>query len=85
MTNHPNRSKTPREGRNPSPDEVREARAKAGLTQPEACKLIHVTLSSWKKYEAGDRRMPASAWELFNIKIDDRRRNQSEPISGQTE
>ena len=68
MTNHPNRSKSLREGSNPLPVEIIAARAQAGLTQVEACKLIHVTLSSWKKYESGERRMPAASWELFNIK-----------------
>lgn len=68
MVSHPNRSKTPREGRNPLPVEIIAARAEAGLTQEQASKLIYVTLSSWRKYESGDRRMPASAWELFRIK-----------------
>lgn len=73
MTSHPNRSKkTPREGRNPSPDEIAQTRARAGLTQQAAAKLVYKSVIAWKKWEAGDRRMPPDTWELFNIKIADK-------------
>jgi len=31
--------------------------------------LVHVALRTWQQWEAGDRRMPPAAWELFCIKI----------------
>lgn len=70
MTNHPNRSKkSPSPARNPTKEEVKAARASAGLTQPEAAKLVHRTTSAWARWEGGDRKMPADTWELFQIKI----------------
>lgn len=75
MTNHPNRGRNPPAlGRNPSPQEIVNARNLAMLTQPQAAKLIYKTLSVWKKWETRDinspehRRMPADTWELFLIK-----------------
>lgn len=70
MVSHPNRSKkNPKPGRNPSKEEIKEARDKALLTQEAAAKLVYKSLIAWKKWEAGDRRMPADTWELFLIKV----------------
>ena len=52
----------------PSKEEVLAARKHAGMTQTEAAKLIHATLSGWKKWESGDRKMHPAFWELFLIK-----------------
>ena len=72
MTAHPNRSKkSPSPARNPTKEEVKAARASAGLTQPEAAKLVHRTTSAWARWEGGERNMPADTWELFNIKLKD--------------
>lgn len=71
MTNHPNRSKkAPLRGRNPTKEEVVAARAKALLTQAAAAKTVYKSTIAWKKWEAGERRMPPDTWELFLIKTD---------------
>ncbi len=66
MTSHPNRGK----GRkappaNPTPDEIITARKDAGLTQTEAGRKIWGSLTSWQKYESGDRRMHPAIWWAF--------------------
>lgn len=72
MANHPNRSKQqPR--KNPTPDQVRDARQRAGLTQEAAAALVHTTLRTWQQWEAeagtpGHRSMHPAFWELFTIK-----------------
>ena len=69
MPNHPNRSKGAKApSANPSKEEVRAARAAAGLTQTAAATLVHATCRSWQHWEAGDRRMHPGVWELFRIK-----------------
>lgn len=68
MTNHPNRSKKS-PARNPTPDEIRAARERAGLTQTEAARLIHCGLRSWQQWELGERRMHPAMWELFKLKM----------------
>ena len=69
MPNHPNRGRGNPAARNPSPDEIRAARIKAGLTQREAALLIHGTLRAWEGWEQGERPMHAGLWELFRLKI----------------
>jgi len=54
---------------NPIPAEIRQAREKAGLTQPAAADLLHVTPRAWKMWEAGDRKMHPAFWELLTIKL----------------
>lgn len=53
---------------NPSPQEIREARVKAGLTQAKAGEIIGATRRAWQEWEGGRRNMPAAKWELFNLK-----------------
>jgi DNA-binding transcriptional regulator YiaG len=66
MTNHPNRGKNPNTpGRTPRPHEVKEARIARGLTQQAAARLVHCSLNSWQKWEAGERRCHPAMWELF--------------------
>lgn len=73
MVSHPNRSKkNPKRGRNPTPEEIVNARKKLGITQATAGKLVYKTESGWKKWELGLRRMPPDTWELFLIKTDTR-------------
>jgi len=52
----------------PTPQEIKQARVNAGLTQSAAAALIHQTTRAWQQYEAGDREISLSAWELFLIK-----------------
>ncbi|MEA3036816.1 MAG: hypothetical protein QOH04_2593 [Sphingomonadales bacterium] len=69
MTNHPNRSRAaPSAARNPSPTEIRAARAAAGLTQTAAAELVHATLRNWQQWEGAERKMHPGLWELFRIK-----------------
>jgi putative transcriptional regulator len=53
----------------PTPDEIRTARERAGLTQTEAGLLVHSPLRSWQHWELGERRMHPAFWELFRIKV----------------
>ena len=70
--NHPNRGpKGP--ASNPTPSDVVAARKEAGLTQTEAACLIYATRRAWQEWEAGNRRMHPGLWELFNIKLDNRK------------
>ena len=52
----------------PTPADVRSARAAVGLTQTQAAALIYKKLLAWQRYESGDRAMDAAYWELFLIK-----------------
>lgn len=66
---HPNRSKlNPSPARNPKPEEVREAREAAGLTQSHAAALVFVTLNGWQRWEAGERPMHPAMWTLFRLR-----------------
>lgn len=69
MPNHPNRSRRSRSpAANPTHEEIRAARERAGLTQAQAAALVHSTLRAWQRYEAGERRMHPAMWELFRLK-----------------
>jgi len=68
LTNHPNRSRRSNSAANPTPDQIRKARADAGLTQTEAAELIYCTINGWQRWEAGSRRMHPAFWELFLIR-----------------
>ena len=54
-----------------TPQQIIKARNAARITQTAAASLVHVSLRTWQKWEAGDARMPPAAWELFTIKIKD--------------
>ena len=53
---------------NPTPAQVKQARANAGLTQKQAAEVIYKKILAWQRYESGDREMDAAYWELFLIK-----------------
>ena len=53
---------------NPTPEQIKQARKDAGLTQTQAAALIHKTCRCWQQYEAGDRKMDYALYELFLIK-----------------
>ena len=53
---------------NPTPAQVKQARANAGLTQKQAAEVIHKKILAWQRYESGDRVMDAAYYELFLIK-----------------
>jgi len=52
----------------PTPQQIKQARIDAGLTQSAAAALIHQTVRAWQQYEAGDREISLTAWDLFLIK-----------------
>jgi DNA-binding transcriptional regulator YiaG len=52
----------------PKPDEIKEARKAAGLTQTAAAKLVSSGLRTWQQWEAGDRKMHPAIWEFFKIR-----------------
>jgi putative transcriptional regulator len=53
----------------PSADAIRAAREGAGLTQPQACELVGVSLRAWQHWESGDRMMRPFYWETFVNKV----------------
>lgn len=53
----------------PTPEEIKSARAAAGLTQSSAAALIYVSLRTWQQWEAADREMSPAFFELFLLKI----------------
>lgn len=81
MSNHPNRSKTTNEVRNPTPEEVRKAREEVqnrlgiGITEAqELCATnVFVNLRSWQKWETSadvsdsSRRMHPAFWKLHHL------------------
>ena len=62
----------------PTPQQVKEARQQAGLTQTKAAELVHSKLRAWQQWEAGDRVMHSGLWELFCIKTE-------KPVTGPTD
>lgn len=50
-----------------TPEQVRAARAAAGLTQAAAAEMVHCARRTWQDWEAGKRKMPRGLWELFNL------------------
>lgn len=53
---------------NPTPKQIKQARTNAGLTQTASAAVIYKTCRTWQQYEAGDRKMDAALFELFQIK-----------------
>ena len=54
--------------KSPMPAVVRLRRLEAGLTQVEACDLIHKSVDAYRGYERGRTVMAIDTWELFLIK-----------------
>lgn len=53
----------------PTAEQIRKAREKAGLTQAQAAELVHYSYKQgWGKVEQGASPMPMDKWELFLIK-----------------
>ncbi len=71
MSNHPNRPRASgtNPARNPSPDEIRQAREAAGLTQTEAAARIFCALNTWQQWESGARKMHPAFWQLWRLKV----------------
>lgn len=73
MANHPNRgARGP--AANPTPQEIRDLRMEAGLSQSQAADLVLGTLRGWQGWEADPgtpdhRRMPPGLWLLFRARV----------------
>lgn len=67
MPNQPKKGAKERAA-NPAPADIVAGRESAGLTQSQAAALVHGSLRTWQQWEAGDRRMHAGLWELFQLK-----------------
>lgn len=52
----------------PTPADVKSARAAVGLTQTQAAALIYKKLLAWQRYESGNRSMDVALYELFMLK-----------------
>jgi DNA-binding transcriptional regulator YiaG len=67
---HPNRSTrtTDDPRRNPTPEQIREAREAAGLSQTEAALLVYANVARWISWETGERRCHPAFFELFCMK-----------------
>ena len=68
MTNHPNRSRANSPASNPTPDEIKQARQSAGLTQAAAAKMVFSNVRTWERWESADRRMHPAIFDYFLIK-----------------
>lgn len=58
----------------PSPEQIKAARAAAGLTQTQAAAMIYCTLRGWQDWEGGKRAMHPAFFELFLHKTKQLRR-----------
>lgn len=55
----------------PAPNEIADARKRAGLSQAAAASLVHLgSKSRWYEYESGYRPIDPARWELFLLKTD---------------
>lgn len=66
----------------PNPDHVRAARIDVGLTQKQAGRIVHATESTWRSWETHEssdsyRQISGAAWELFVIRTDSMRADDS--------
>ena len=52
----------------PTPEQIKNARLAAKMTQKQAAETLYINLKSWQKYESGDRSMYPAFFELFLIK-----------------
>lgn len=71
MSTHPNRAGGNNDCRSPNNIMVELARKEAGLTIPEAARLVCVSARAWENWETATlshRPMPPAAWQLFLIK-----------------
>lgn len=51
--------------KNPEPSEVRQARAKARMTQVQLAECLGVTARTVQRWESGASRMPHAAWLIL--------------------
>lgn len=73
MANHPNRGAGLNPARNPTPEQIRELRAKMNLSQSQAASLVFSSTIAWQQWETPTgrrehRRMHPAAWNLFRLR-----------------
>lgn len=66
--NHPRRAKAAPAG-TPTPDEMKQLREAAGLTQEQAAALIWYGADQWAAWESGEKRMHPCAWWAFQQRL----------------
>lgn len=54
----------------PAPHIISAWREAAGLDRAQAAALVYVAPDTWFRWEAGTRKMPLSAFELFCLKAE---------------
>jgi putative transcriptional regulator len=54
---------------NPTPEQIKQARTDAGLTQTQAAALLYKTCRAWQKWESGEAKMDRVFFEYFLNKI----------------
>lgn len=52
-----------------TPQEIRQAREAAGLTQAQAAALVHSHKITWCNWESGKFPVDPARWELFRLKV----------------
>lgn len=55
---------------NPTPEQIKQLRLDAGLTQREASTLMLMTITGYQHWEYGMRKMHPAMWELFQLKLE---------------
>lgn len=60
--------KSLREYMKPTPEQIKNARLAAQMTQKQAAETIGVNLATWQKYEYGISSMHSAFFELFLLK-----------------
>lgn len=53
----------------PTPEQIRNLRKAASLTQAQAGALLHTSWRTWQDWERGERSMHPAFWELATIKL----------------
>ena len=53
----------------PTPDDIKRFRAQTGLSQSDFARMLYVNRRVVVYWESGERNMPASTWELANLKL----------------
>jgi DNA-binding transcriptional regulator YiaG len=49
----------------PTPEQIKQARIAADLTQTQAAAMIYTALNTWAQWEHGKRKMHPAFFELF--------------------
>lgn len=57
-----------------TPQTIRQTRERHALSVGEAARMVQVTDRTWRRWEDGTRKMPGGAWELFQMKINEKQK-----------